>query len=89
MHIDTFNLWKRSNHGNKKQIEAIKSSELFADKRLETFIKFNYRNVENKHINYTQTYHRIMPSLNRLKYDKPSYKGTMNVSELWSERNLQ
>ena len=89
LHIDTFNIWKTSNHENHKQVEAIKSSELFSDKRVETFIKFNYRNIENKHINYSQTYHKIIPHLNKLKHDKPSHKGTMNVSELWSEKNMQ
>lgn len=59
---------------------------MFSEERKETFVKFNYRTIENKEINYEATFRKV---LHTEEAEPRSKKGTMHVNELWSERNLQ
>ena len=83
------NLWKSSCKDDQKLFTAIKQSDLFSEDRIETFVKFNYRTVENKDINYSSAYQKILNQKNKLFGEKNALRGTMSVSELWSEGNLQ
>lgn len=40
-------------------------------------------------MNYHTAFQKILSPRNKLKPEKMSLRGTMNVSELWSEKNLQ
>lgn len=57
---------------------------MFEESRMDTFVKFNYRTIENKNINYHAVYQKTLAQTNRLSHDRTSLRGTMNVSELWS-----
>jgi hypothetical protein len=89
MFIDMSNLWKSSSKEEGRLFTAVKKSDLFSEDRMDTFIKFNYRTMENKNMNYHTVFQKVLSQRNKLKPDKISLRGTMNVSELWSEKNLQ
>lgn len=91
MFIDMSNLWKSSSQEEERLFAAVKKSDLFSEDRMDTFIKFNYRAMENKDMNYHTAFQKILSPRNKLKPkpEKISLRGTMNVSELWSEKNLQ
>lgn len=89
VYIDTSTLWKAYNSEEEALFKAIKTSGIFAEDRKETFVKFNYRTMESKHISYGAVYEKLLSNTLRTKEQRPCLKGTMNVNELWSERNLQ
>jgi hypothetical protein len=89
MFIDMTNLWKSNSQEEERLFSAIRHSGLLSEQRLDTFVKFNYRTMENKNINYHAVFQKTLAQRNKLKHDHSSLRGTMNVSELWSERNLQ
>jgi alpha-galactosidase/6-phospho-beta-glucosidase family protein len=83
LHIDLCNLWKAKTVEEEQIFDAIRNSDIFSPKRIETFIKFNYRTVENKNINYESTFKKLLSHRNGEK-DGRSCRGTMHISELWS-----
>lgn len=89
LYIDTSNLWKAKSSDEEKLFRAIKRSDIFSSQRCETFIKFNYRTVENNSICYENIYQQILSPFNHLQTDRKCHKGSMNINELWSEKNLQ
>ena len=89
MFIDMSNLWKSSCSEEERLFSAVKQSGLFEEDRMDTFVKFNYRTIENKNIHYHAVFDKTLAQRNKLKHNRTSLRGSMNVSELWSERNLQ
>ena len=51
---------------------------------MDTFVKFNYRTIENKNITYHAVYQGTLAQSNKLRDDRSCLRGSMNVSELWS-----
>ncbi len=56
---------------------------------MDTFLKFNFRTMETQNMNYHSVFQKTLAHSNKLRRDRSSLRGSMNVSELWSERNLQ
>lgn len=83
------NLWKSSSKEEEKLLAAVRHSGVFSEERMDTFVKFNYRTMENKNMNYHTVFQKTLAQRNKLRIDPPALRGTMNVSELWSERHLQ
>lgn len=58
-----------------------------------TFVKFNYRNTEINNISYNEAFKKVVQRdkkyLNKSYLRKQYSKGTMNITELWSERSMQ
>ena len=50
--IDLYNLWKAKSEQEGCIFKAIRNSEMFCGERKETFVKFNYRTVENRSVDY-------------------------------------
>jgi hypothetical protein len=70
-----------------KLMSAVRKSEVFSPRRLETFVKFNYRVVENKNVNYESTFRKVLQP--KRSKELGICRGTMHVSDLWCEANLQ
>ena len=83
-YLDLTNLWKTNSQEQNKQYQAIKDSDLFSDARAETFLKFNYRNYEPGTYNYSIAHAKI-----KRKNKKVLNKGTMQVTDLWSDKQMQ
>jgi hypothetical protein len=56
---------------------------------VDTFVKFNFRTTETQNMNYHSVFQNTLAQNNKLRRDRSSRRGSMNVSELWSEKNLQ
>lgn len=56
---------------------------------MKTFIRFNYRTIEPKMIAFDHVHHKLFNSTDSSSGQKIMFKGSMNISELWSEKNLQ
>ena len=54
--MDPRNLWKASTTTQEKQYESIKSSGLLDKNRVMTFLRFNYRNIEEKNLCFPEAY---------------------------------
>ncbi len=81
LYLDLTNLWKTNNSEQSKQYKAIKDSSIFSDQRTITFLKFNYRNCEKGTYNYSAAY----PKTNQRLGSQAKLKGTMQVTDLWSD----
>lgn len=83
-YLDLTNLWKTNSQDQNKQYQAIRDSELFSDARCNTFLRFNYRNYEPGTYNYSNAHTKI-----KRRSKKPLNKGTMQVTDLWSDKQMQ
>lgn len=83
-YLDLTNLWRTNSQDQNKQYQAIRDSDLFSDTRSNTFLKFNYRNYEPGTYNYSMAHTKI-----KRKLKKPLNKGTMQVTDLWSDKQMQ
>ena len=60
----------------------MKESDLFSEERTDTFVKFNYRTIENKDMNYQTVFQKILAHKNKAtpRPDRTVLRGTMNVN---------
>jgi Zn/Cd-binding protein ZinT len=56
---------------------------MFSDKRVETFVTFNYRHSESRSLNYQNAFERVLAPKSG-KHGVKYNHGTMHVSDLWS-----
>jgi hypothetical protein len=80
MFIDMSNLWKSSCREEERLFTAIKQSGLFSEERVDTFVKFNYRTMESQNMNYHSVFQKTLAQGNKVKMDRGSLRGSMNVS---------
>ena len=85
-YIDMYGLWKAHGRKDEEIFKAVRDSGIFNEERIETFVRFNYRNVENKNITFTRVQRNVLAPRNKSigRPDKKHLRGTMSVCELWS-----
>jgi len=54
---------------------------MFSDNRAITFLKFNFTNSEKRTDNYSTAYEKM----NKKSSSQMKFKGTMQVTDLWSD----
>lgn len=84
-YLDLTNLWRTNSSEQNKQYQAIRDSDLFSDCRSHTFLKFNYRNYEHGSYTYSSAHNKVK----KRNKEKVLLKGTMQVTDLWSDRQMQ
>ena len=85
-YLDLTNLWKTNSDDQTKQYKAFRDSGMFSDNRMNTFINYNYRSYEPGTYSYSAAHSKIKRTRTN---KKPILRGTMQVADLWSDKQMQ